>query len=254
MIQVGLNAQTTIWSADCENLAGWGFQDLDGDGSNFFNYSDGTYVGFDPGQYLGSLSQALTPDNLVISPDINIPAGTENMEFSLKVASSSDTDYSETFGVYVQEVGVEGPTDNLIYQQTLTNGGAGSYSTITASVPDSYAGKTVRMVVRHFNTNDQFFFMIDDFNLVGNDALSDEDFNLTDFKLYPNPVRDRLTIQTNMSLSSVEVFNLLGQKVIGINAESLFDNTIDVSTLSNGYYLLKVKSGNQSSLKKFIKE
>jgi hypothetical protein len=73
----------------------------------------------------------------------------------------------------------------------------------------------------------------------------------TKFKVYPNPATDQLTIETNnINLSSIEVYDLLGKKVFEQN--KLSNNTIDISDLSNGIYLLTIKADNKSLTKKLV--
>ncbi len=74
-----------------------------------------------------------------------------------------------------------------------------------------------------------------------------EDANLT---LSPNPVNDMLTIRSSSNIEKVEIYNLLGQRVLSENT-----STIDVSSLSKGIYVSKVYLENDSiSTKKFIKQ
>jgi len=72
-------------------------------------------------------------------------------------------------------------------------------------------------------------------------------------KLYPNPAREHLIVEYNSSSEnvSIEVFDLLGQKVI---EQKLTEQRIDISTLTKGLYHLVVREGNRIQTKKFIKE
>ena len=81
--------------------------------------------------------------------------------------------------------------------------------------------------------------------------LSIEDNNtLENFKLYPNPVNNTLNIQLDGTLNRVEVYSILGRKVL----ESETSNII-VSHLSSGLYLLKVYSQEgKVGVKRFIKQ
>lgn len=248
-----ISAQTQIWSSDCENLSGWVFQDIDGDGNNFFNYPDGTYVGFVPGHYLGSLSQSLSPDNATITPAFAIPGVAMNITFSLKVASSSSTDYLETYAVYIQEVGVGSPYDNMLHQETLSNGGPNSFSTINIDIPNSFAGKSVKLIVRHFNTNNEFFFMIDDFSVQYLDTLSTTDSIFENFSFYPNPVKDHLNFNSNTSVTRVQIYNILGQSVLTFNGSNISNNGININSITKGTYLMQVTIDNVTQTYKLIK-
>ena len=84
-------------------------------------------------------------------------------------------------------------------------------------------------------------------------ALSVNDAIASKFSVYPNPAKDFLTIDSrNINISSVNVFNVLGTKVL--ERKELNDNKLDVSSLSNGIYFLKISADNASVTKKFIVE
>ncbi|MDR6300842.1 T9SS type A sorting domain-containing protein [Mesonia maritima] len=83
--------------------------------------------------------------------------------------------------------------------------------------------------------------------------LSNESFQLAAISLYPNPVEEKLNIKTSQIISSFSIYNALGQ-VITENTE-IEKNTIDVSTLAEGIYFIKMETENgTSSTKKFIKK
>ena len=69
---------------------------------------------------------------------------------------------------------------------------------------------------------------------------------------YPNPVKDILHLD-NISLSKVSVFSVLGQLVAEKNFDST-TNSIDLSQLNSGIYLVVLESENQQQTIKIIKE
>lgn len=73
--------------------------------------------------------------------------------------------------------------------------------------------------------------------------------NFNEIKLYPNPVKNILTINTNNPIIKVEVFDLLGKLV----KTSFNNNQIDVSNLKSSIYIVKLYSENYISVKKIIK-
>ena len=79
------------------------------------------------------------------------------------------------------------------------------------------------------------------------------DSNLSDensIHLFPNPVKDILSIKSPSILEKLEVFNVLGQKVLGRENT----NILNVSKLNSGAYILKTMNENGTvSIKKFIK-
>ena len=70
--------------------------------------------------------------------------------------------------------------------------------------------------------------------------------------VFPNPTREQLRI-FNYELresTTVEIYNVMGQKILSIESLQSTETTTDVSTLASGMYFLKI--GN--SVVKFIKE
>lgn len=67
--------------------------------------------------------------------------------------------------------------------------------------------------------------------------------------LFPNPAKEKLEVQVDGEILSIEVFNLQGQLLIQQKAK-----IIDVNELSSGTYILKGKSSEGTFKEKFIKE
>lgn len=86
-----------------------------------------------------------------------------------------------------------------------------------------------------------------------NGSLSAPDFNLTSFKFYPNPVIDILNIENNSVIDDVEIIDVSGKSVVFKKINDLHSE-IDLSNLSNGVYILKVKSENKQKTVKLIKK
>jgi len=80
-------------------------------------------------------------------------------------------------------------------------------------------------------------------------ALGIQNQNLENLKLFPNPVSDLLNLINDTEISEVNVFNLLGQKVVSLNPNALI-STIDMSNLSPSAYVVEVISvGNRGTYK-----
>jgi len=86
------------------------------------------------------------------------------------------------------------------------------------------------------------------------EVLSTVDIQREDLgiSIYPNPVINSFKILSPLKIEKVEIFNVLGQKS---SVQNLKSNTIDISTLSKGIYILKVYQENAKvATKKFIKK
>ncbi len=73
------------------------------------------------------------------------------------------------------------------------------------------------------------------------------------FSLYPNPVKDIVTLTNTANIDSVEVYNITGQLVYKQTINSN-EAIIILQTLSAGAYLLNVSAGGETNRVKIIKE
>ena len=66
--------------------------------------------------------------------------------------------------------------------------------------------------------------------------------------MYPNPVRDRLTVKAE-NLQSIEVYNLVGQQVM----VSTFD-IVDMGSLNQGIYFVRINADGKTVTKRVVKQ
>ena len=84
-------------------------------------------------------------------------------------------------------------------------------------------------------------------------VLAIESFTYDKIKVYPNPVKTILTISLDRNISTVSVYNLLGQELI-TKAVNSNETTIDIAHLTTGTYWIKVSSNNEVKTVKIIKQ
>jgi ELWxxDGT repeat protein len=88
-------------------------------------------------------------------------------------------------------------------------------------------------------------------------SLSLEKENLkqpTWVNLYPNPSSGVLNINVeNQQIESVKIFNLTGKEVMQLSAKSKLTETINISQLSSGVYLIQLKTKTNVFSRKIIK-
>jgi hypothetical protein len=83
--------------------------------------------------------------------------------------------------------------------------------------------------------------------------LSVEDVEVNNFSHHYNNDTKILSLESaNSSFTSVEIYSILGGKALSMQLSNNFE-TIDVSSLSTGVYLAKVKANGNSKTIKFIK-
>lgn len=123
---------------------------------------------------------------------------------------------------------------NRIFTQTITNQTLGT--TIYYAVKFAYAnGMSVTQYIPY---------------VVGNNcSLNQQEFDDFSNFTFTNPSHDFISIASETTIDKVEIFNLIGNKVV-TQAENT--NQIDVSSLSKGMYLLIVYSEHKKGIKKII--
>lgn len=135
----------------------------------------------------------------------------------------------------------------------------GDHALITlnaSSVPAVNPGDVLKVRVWRWNSTS----VTKDVNAVGefqiaayDPALKSQSFDMSGFNMYPNPVKDELSISYNKQIQNVEIHNLLGQKVIETKVNAL-QASVNTSQLARGTYLVKVVTEAGSNTFKVIKE
>ena len=84
-------------------------------------------------------------------------------------------------------------------------------------------------------------------------SLSLNDFDNSNFSFYPNPTNDILYLEYNKTISEVVLSNILGQvvKVQKANSKAV---EVDMSSLSNATYMVKIVSEGYSKTVKVVKQ
>jgi hypothetical protein len=78
-------------------------------------------------------------------------------------------------------------------------------------------------------------------------------FNDTFFTLSPNPAKNVLNLSASKTISKIEVFNVMGQKVLTKFINTL-TGSVNISKLDKGIYLMNVTIDGNVGTYRFIKE
>ena len=168
---VALNAQTYLLqeSFDAGSLpTGWITLDQDGDGYTWDAESP-VNNGFTPYAGAGCISSAsyvnnvgaLTPDNWLITPALNIPTG-ESTVISWWVAGQDPSYCAEHYEVLVSTSGTAASDFNTtpIYEETVATG-RDDYQNRIVDL-SAYAGQTIYIAFVHNETTDMFWLNLDE--------------------------------------------------------------------------------------------
>lgn len=83
-------------------------------------------------------------------------------------------------------------------------------------------------------------------------SITDKDLSNSYFKLYPNPTKEELFINTTTSTSSFEIYNSNGSFMHSGKLKS-GKNKIEIAHLADGIYFITIRDGELKTHRKFIK-
>ncbi|MDP5093267.1 MAG: S8 family serine peptidase, partial [Polaribacter sp.] len=207
---------------------------------------------------------------------IGAPADVETV-FSIGAVTStraiaSFSSFGPTFDNRIKpDVLAQGQNSAIIHFTSgvpLTSNGTSFSSPIMAGVIacfwQAFPNKTSKEIMdvirisadRFSSPLNQFGYGIPDFEVAYNRVLSVNDFlNLSDVRIFPNPVNTSFTIsakENSLNDFTVQLYTILGTKVF--EKKQLNSNFIDISEIKSGVYLLKIQIENQYKIVKLIKK
>ena len=124
-------------------------------------------------------------------------------------------------------------TSSIVTVNPVDTDVVGQY-TVTYNVSDANNNVAVE-VTRTVNV---------DSNLSINDNIKNN------LKIYPNPTKNSWKISASIIIESIEIYDIVGRKVLAINPKSK-DYEINCTSFSNGVYILVL---NNKKVSKLIKE
>ncbi|HQE35253.1 MAG TPA: S8 family serine peptidase [Flavobacterium alvei] len=156
---------------------------------------------------------------------------------------------------------------------TINNGGSGtSYSCpilagmvacLWQALPGKNAQQIKQLVVQSSDnfaepavkSRTQYGYGIPNFSLALSNGLSVAAFSTNDFKVYPNPTDDSIsvTLPNGSEVRTIAIYTILGQKVLEKNI-STQSPTISLKSLNSGIYFYKIESNGISESGKIIKQ
>ncbi|WP_162143035.1 DUF7619 domain-containing protein [Chryseobacterium gregarium] len=82
-------------------------------------------------------------------------------------------------------------------------------------------------------------------------ATSETNKENKDITIYPNPVKDILYIQSKTEIVKAEVYDAAGRIITSVNVKG---NSVNVSELAKGSYIIRLSSKDKTVIQKFIKD
>lgn len=206
--------------------------------------NDGDYDLF-VGEYYGTtvfFENTGTASNPLFAAPVSNPFGlTSVYEFAFPEAADldGDGDYDLLIGEYYGD---------LLY---FENTGDASNPSFAAPVTNPFglesAYELPGIAIADLDNDGDMDVMVGeyygDFNYYSNNTITSvaEVKDQVNFSVYPNPARNQIQITTDREMEAIEIIDLSG-KLVGIEVGQ--SNTIDVSGLKPGFYILKAQLDN----------
>lgn len=136
-----------------------------------------------------------------------------------------------------------------------TNTTANAWEELTFTFPGIVNANSYKRVVVFCNfgeagIGENYYF--DDIRLNTNMSIDDNDWN-TSIKLYPNPCSNEVSISSEEMISDCSIYNSLGQFIMQYPLNTT-NQTIDVSNLESGLYIMKLRVQDKMITRKIMKE
>lgn len=236
------------------------------------NYTrDSNWIYYDDGKFVDAIGGPET-----FSWGIMIPA--DKLSEGQTLTKVSFYDYAMQDGEINIYYGGTTKPDMLIHKQTISTTGTKDFVEIELTAPLPLFGENL-WVILYTNNGDNFPAAMSkncgdkNSRWISLDGSTWEDltkYNLdgtwmirayveggegineisSSVNVYPNPVKDQLFVETEMTVEEISVYDVFGRQMTTVYDQQ----TVNVSELSNGIYFVKVKSENNEVVKRFIKK
>lgn len=232
-----------------DDIACWSFVDADGDGYGWdcTQWANSEYTNTGAGA-VGSASfinniGALTPDNWMITPAIQLPAE-GGAKISWYVGGVDASFFDENYAVMVSTTG-NNPSD---FTQTIFDGTVESvdFTEEQASL-NAFMGQTIYIAFRHYNSEDIYWMIIDDIEISTNVSINEASEAVVN--IYPNPTHNRIVVEGE-GIQQIDIIDVNGRTVMSQTKAG----AVDMSALANGIYVVRTLTANGVSMQKVIKK
>ena len=160
----------TFEGSDLSQMACWTVLDVDGDGFSWTTDVVDSVIG--SASYING-EGALTPDNWLISPQMQFSTGS-TYTLSWQTSALDASYYNEHYGIYVSTTGTATSNFTLVQDYTMTSP---NVTTMTLDL-SSYAGQTIYIAFRHWNVTDVYWMLLDNIT-VTQTAVPGQNYTIT---------------------------------------------------------------------------
>jgi len=186
-------------------------------------------------------------NSFLFSRGVNLKAGeTINLKFDVM---GTDVWFPEKMEILIgMEPSVAAMTKQLWINEEIVN-----YPYETVSLDFTVPSDGVYYIAfRAFSDPDQFYLSLDNIK-IENKSLAVSDVKSPKLNFYPNPAKNVLTINNEIVVNNVTIYDLAGKSVLNQKADSK-NLSLDISKLEKGIYMMRVATKNGAKTVKIIKD
>ncbi|MBN2485784.1 MAG: carbohydrate-binding protein [Bacteroidales bacterium] len=142
-----------------------------------------------------------------------------------------------------------------IHSRTVpSTGGWQNWTTLSQNVNLTSGQQSLALFARTGGYNINWWSI--EWGANGTKAANDDDFiieqNVNNISFYPNPATDVLNVSVGEGQANFQIYDLNGKLLLGQDVEG--NETIDISSLKQGVYIIKATNSNGQKVERLIKE
>jgi hypothetical protein len=185
---------------------------------------------------------------------IDVTAGeTYDVSFKYRWLSSGDASKVVLTARVKDELGTGKPNLNFTDNTSGFTFNTGLDEWFEASFSVTIPSGVAQIRLLFFKENGNKPVNLDDVSFTKASTTSVDDLKQFNFSVYPNPASNNLNLSASKNIDSVEIFNLIGQKVMTVIPNSN-TTSINVSSLNSGVYIVKATIQGTKGSYKFVKQ
>ncbi len=179
-------------------------------------------------------------------------SATVNLNRDITITQTEVTCYQDRAYQFIIEGALteDGPFTTIVDRSNNTSPGT-SVTPIINSV-DSIVARFVRITVSGAAEYTGPWSSLTELRVFGEEVVSTGDIAVDDtVQLFPNPVTSTLSIRTTDNFNAVTVYDISGREIFRRSLRTT--ETLDVSDLNPGQYILRIESDRKTQIARFVK-
>lgn len=208
------------------------------------NHPDLLLSGFaedDAGDYVSFtklFKSEITSNNTAPNPPTTLNAQVTNGTITFNWSGASDDKTPENALTYYIKVGTTSGAKNLAYYKVSSKSWKLNLGTIPQNIYCSIESVDASLI-KSISSEEK---------IIGNLSVSEN--RISNLKIYPNPTASFVTIQSDLQVENINIYNQIGQLI-----SSQKNTQVDLSNASSGVYILHIDfEDGQKAMQKIIKK